>query len=107
MSKTDPREPESLPEPPPQRPGQTTPAKDAVRAHKEPYERDESSASQQRQPDEQMELARRDLNEGRADTSRAEATDATYARNLRSEPQGVPGAPSPPGDKSPKRDKSR
>jgi hypothetical protein len=101
MSKTDPREPESLPEPPPQRAGQTTPAKDALRAHKQPHERDESSASQQRQPDEQMELARKDVAEGRADTSRAEATDATYARNLRSEPQGAPGTPSAKGDKTP------
>ena len=53
---------------------------------KQPHERDESSESQQRAPDPVMHQAQADLERGLADTSKAEATEETYARNLRSEP---------------------
>jgi hypothetical protein len=92
MPKADPRD--TLPAPPQHRDGQTTPAKDARPSPKQPHERDESSASQQRAPDERMRQAHADVAEGRSDTSRAEATDDAYARNLRSEPQRAPGTPS-------------
>ena len=94
MAKTEPRAPKSQAEPAPHRDGQTTPAQDAAPAPKQPHERDESSESQQRPPDERMRQAHDDLADGRADTSRGEASDATYARNLRSQPQRAPGTPS-------------
>ena len=74
---------------PPHREGQTTPQKAQRRAHQQPHERDESSASQQREPSELIEQARSDVERGLVDTSRAEATDATYGRELRSEPQAA------------------
>ncbi len=71
---------------PAHRDGQTTPEKDAGRAPKQPHERDESSESQQREPDPVMHQARSDVERGLADTSKGEATEETYARNLRAEP---------------------
>jgi NAD(P)-dependent dehydrogenase (short-subunit alcohol dehydrogenase family) len=59
------------------------------RAHQQPHERDESSASQQREPSELMEQARSDVERGLVDTSRAETTDETYRRELRPEPQSA------------------
>jgi len=72
---------------PPHREGQTTPQKAERRSDKAPHERDESSASQQRAPSELMQQAHDDVERGVVDTSRAEATDATYRRELRPEPQ--------------------
>lgn len=83
--------PRGPPAPPEHRSGQTTPIKDGVPAPKEPYERDESSASQQSGPRDVIRQAHDDVERGLADTSRAEATDQTYARNLRSEPQDAAG----------------
>jgi len=82
----DPDEPQRVP---PHREGQTTPQKAERRAHQQPHERDESSASQQGAPSELMEQARKDVESGLVDTSRAEATDATYGRELRPEPQAA------------------
>ena len=93
--------PQGPPAPPEHRPGQTTPIKDGVPAHKEPYERDESSASQQSGPRDVIRQAHDDVERGLADTSRAEATDQTYARNLRSEPQDAAGVePKPRSDQT-------
>ena len=83
------RDPESPERAPPHRDGQTTPQKDERRADKQPHERDESSASQQGAPSDLMRKAHDDAERGLADTSRAEATDATYGRELRSEPQAA------------------
>jgi hypothetical protein len=91
----DPREPKSLPEAPPRRSGETTPVKDAVPTHKQPHERDESVDSQQAAPSDRMKQAHDDVEQGLVDTSRAEATDRTYERNLRSEPQAADGAARP------------
>ena len=77
------RDPESPQRVPPHREGQTTPQKAERRADKAPHERDESSASQQREPSELMQQAHDDVERGVVDTSRAEATDATYGRELR------------------------
>ena len=99
MTKTPPGQPNSPPDAPEHRDGQTTPAKDAARSPKQPHERDESSESQQRPPDERMQQAHDDVAGGRTDTSRGEATDRTYARNLRSEPQGAPAARTAPAAK--------
>ena len=82
----DPDEPQRVP---PHREGQTTPQKAERRAHQQPHERDESSASQQGAPSELMEQARKDVESGLVDTSRAEATDATYGRELRPQPQAA------------------
>jgi len=82
----DPDEPQRVP---PHREGQTTPQKAERRADQQPHERDESSASQQGAPSELMEQARKDVESGLVDTSRAEATDATYGRELRPEPQAA------------------
>ena len=93
---------------PPRRPGQTVRTRDpqrpkpppgepdAERMPKEPHERDESSASQQSAPREVIRQAHDDVEQGRRDTSRGEATDATYAREFRDEdgPAGTPAAPS-------------
>ena len=81
------RDPESPQRVPPHREGQTTPQKAERRSDKAPHERDESSASQQRAPSELMQQAHDDVERGVVDTSRAEATDATYRRELRPEPQ--------------------
>ena len=83
------RDPESPERAPPHRDGQTTPQKNERRADKQPHERDESSASQQGAPSDLMRKAHDDAERGLADTSRAEATDATYGRELRSEPQAA------------------
>ena len=83
----DPDEPQRVP---PHREGQTTPQKAERRADPQPHERDESSASQrQDQPSELMKQAKDDIERGLVDTSRAEATDATYRRELRPEPQAA------------------
>ena len=84
------RDPESPERAPPHRDGQTTPQKNERRADKQPHERDESSASQQGAPSDLMQKAHDDAERGVADTSRAEATDETYRRELRSEPQAAP-----------------
>ena len=78
----DPRDPPNAPlDAPPRRAGQTTPVKDAVPSSpQQPHERDESSSSQQREPDERMQKAHDDVEHGLEDTSRAEATDAAYAK---------------------------
>ena len=82
------RDPDGPQRVPPHREGQTTPQKAERRADQAPHERDESSASQQQdEPSELMKQARDDVERGLVDTSRAEATDATYRRELRSEPQ--------------------
>ena len=73
---------------PPHRDGQTTPVKDSVRAPQQPHERDESSSSQQGAPSDVMQKAHDDVTEGRADTSRAEATDRTYGDHLRDRGEG-------------------
>ena len=86
------RDPESPERAPPHRDGQTTPQRNERRADKQPHERDESSASQQRAPSELMEQARSDVERGLVDTSRAEATDATYGRELRPQPQAADAA---------------
>ena len=82
MATTSPSEPSEpsngLAGTPPHRDGQTTPVKDSVRAPQQPHERDESSSSQQGAPSDVMQKAHDDVTEGRADTSRAEATDRTY-----------------------------
>jgi hypothetical protein len=97
-----PPEPPGPPGPPEHRDGQTTPVKDAVRAHSQPHERDESSASQQRPPDELMQQAHDDVERGVVDTSRGDATEETYRRHLRSGPQeAAPVAPKPPGKQKP------
>jgi hypothetical protein len=82
----DPDEPQRVP---PHREGQTTPQKAERRADQQPHERDESSASQQGAPSELMKQAGDDVERGLVDTSRAEATDATYRRELRPEPQAA------------------
>ena len=84
------RDPESPERAPPYRDGQTTPQKNERRADKQPHERDESSASQQGAPSDLMQKAHDDAERGLTDTSRAEATDATYGRELRSQPQAAP-----------------
>jgi len=83
------RDPESPQRVAPHREGQTTPQKAERRVDKAPHERDESSASQQGAPSELMKKAAEDVERGVVDTSRAEATDATYRRELRPEPQGL------------------
>jgi len=92
------RDPESPERAPPHRDGQTTPQKNERRADKQPHERDESSASQQGAPSDLMQKAHDDAEGPVGDTSRAEATDATYGRELRSEPQG--GGQQPTSDRS-------
>ena len=89
-----PKAAQDLPDPAEHRDGETTPAKDAKRAPKQPHERDESASSQEQPaPNDVMQQAHDDVERGLVDTSRAEATDRTYGRNLRSEPQeSVPGA---------------
>jgi hypothetical protein len=81
------RDPESPARVPPHRADQTTPQKDERRVEQTPHERDESSASQQGAPNELMKKARDDVERGLVDTSKGEATDATYRRELRPEPQ--------------------
>src|SRR4051794_39931485 len=83
----DAHDPNALPDPPPHRSGQTTPDREDVTVRKEPHERDESSSSQASEPRGVMRQAAKDVERGLTDTSRAEATDQTYERNLRSEPQ--------------------
>ena len=79
---------------PPRRPGQTEGTRgpqrpkppgvpDAERMPKQPHERDESAASQQSAPRELMRQAAEDVEQGRRDTSRGEATEATYEREFR------------------------
>ena len=80
---------------PPRRPGQTERTRDpqrpkpppgvpdAERMPKQPHERDESAASQQSAPRELMRQAAEDVEQGRRDTSRGEAADATYEREFR------------------------
>ena len=89
------RDPESPERAPPHRDGQTTPQKDERRVDKAPHERDESSASQQGAPTDVMQQAHDDVERGLVDTSRGEASDATYRRELRPEPQKAPAAPTP------------
>jgi hypothetical protein len=84
----DPRDPPNAPPDAPQRrSGQTTSVKDAAPSSaqqpEQPHERDESSASQEGAPTEVMKKAHDDVERGLSDTSRAEATDRTYADNLR------------------------
>ena len=81
------RDPDGPQRVPPHREGQTTPQKAERRVDQAPHERDESSASQQGAPNELMKQAKDDVERGLVDTSRAEATDATYRRELRPEPQ--------------------
>jgi hypothetical protein len=92
------RDPESPERAPPHRDGQTTPQKNERRADQQPHERDESSASQQGAPSDLMQKAHDDVERGVTDTSRAEATDATYRRELRSEPQAAPQQPTGDAD---------
>ena len=91
--KTASRDPMKSDSVPPHRDGQTTPQSEAKRVGKAPHERDESSASQQGAPSDLMQKAHDDVERGLVDTSRAEATDATYRRELRSQPQAAPQQP--------------
>ena len=68
---------------PPRSAGATTSVKDGQRAPRQPHERDESSDSQQGEPTAVMQQAHDDLERGLSDTSRGEATDVAYERNLR------------------------
>ena len=92
------RDPQAPAPAPPHRDGQTTPQKDERRVDRAPHERDESSASQQGAPTDVMQQAHDDVERGLVDTSRGEATDATYRRELRPEPPKAPaaGTPKPP-----------
>ena len=94
------RDPDGPQRVPPHREGQTTPQQAQRRADQAPHERDESSSSQrQGEPSELMKQARDDVERGLVDTSRAEATDATYRRELRPEPQSGSATPDPlPGE---------
>lgn len=49
-------------------------------APKLPHERDESSSHQGTEPRERIEQGRKDIEEGRVDTSKHEAMDAPYER---------------------------
>jgi len=89
----DARDPTQLPEPPPHGPGQTTTVRHDDTVHKQPHERDESVDSQHSEPRNIIKQAHDDVERGLADTTRGEATDQTYERNLRSEPQGAKPAP--------------
>jgi hypothetical protein len=96
MPSTPPKTGSSPPTPSGRRTGQTTPAKDAAVVPQQPNDRDESSASQQGAPSDVMRQAQRDVERGLVDTSRAEATDATYAHNLRDGgPASAPGETTP------------
>lgn len=53
-----------------------------------PHERDESADTQGGPRRDVIEHARRDMEQGRQDTSRAQETDAVYNRTLRSGSQG-------------------
>jgi hypothetical protein len=81
----------------PQRPKPPPGDPDAGRMPKEPHERDESSASQQSGTREVIRQAHDDVEQGRRDTSRGEASDATYAREFRDgdAPAGTPATPTP------------
>ncbi len=82
---------------PAHRPGQTKRTTKDDTAPKMPHERDESASSQQQiDPSDLMRTAKADVDRGLVDTSRAEATDETYGKNLRSEPQGAPDKPAAP-----------
>jgi hypothetical protein len=61
------------------------------RAPRMPHERDESSDEQGSPPRDIMKKAHDDAVSGKADTSRAEATEKTYRENLRG-PKGKPPA---------------
>jgi hypothetical protein len=92
---------ESIGKEPANRAGQTVTTENEATAPKQPHERDESSSSQQSSgqqsdPNDLMRKAKADMDHGLADTSRAEATDQTYEKNLRSEPQGGAGKPPRP-----------
>ena len=69
----------------PQRPKPPADEPDEGRMPKEPHERDESAASQQSAPRPVMRQAAEDVEQGRRDTSRGEASDATYEREFRDE----------------------
>ncbi|MEO7336861.1 MAG: hypothetical protein ABIV63_09795 [Caldimonas sp.] len=84
---------------PTHRQGQTTPQAEDGRVHKGPHERDESSESQQGEPSELMRQAHDDIERGVTDTSRAEASDTTYAKELRDPELHAPDAPSKDGRK--------
>ena len=84
----------------PQRPMPPSADADAGRMPKEPHERDESSASQQSAPREVIRQAHDDVEQGRRDTSRGEASDATYAREFR-DGDAAAGTPAEPASKRP------
>jgi hypothetical protein len=81
----------------PQRPLPPSGNADAKRMPKAPHERDESSASQQSAPRDVIRQAHDDVEQGRRDTSRGEATDETYAREFRDgdTPAGATGEAAP------------
>ena len=83
---------------PPHHGGRTTTMRDERGAHPLPHERDESTAADATGtspatpsggPSDLGRRARRDVESGVADTSRAETADETYAREFRADP-GTP-----------------
>ncbi|MDQ6684018.1 MAG: hypothetical protein M3Z16_02720, partial [Pseudomonadota bacterium] len=63
--------------------GTTAAAVEGQRAPRLPHERDESSDSGTGTPSEAMRIAHDDAESDKKPTDKSEATDATYARNLR------------------------
>ena len=61
-------------------PGKTNSAVQGEEAPRQPHERDESSDSGTSEPRDVIRQAKADLDEGKRQTDRGEATDATYQK---------------------------
>ncbi len=84
---------------PPHDSGDTATIRNEQPSHRLPHERDEATSTQEGGASAIGRRAHRDANEGVADTSRAETTDDTYAREFRAGPETPPQRRAPPGSR--------
>jgi len=77
-------------EAPPHNSGDTAAIRNEHPSYRLPHQRDESTSTQAGHPGPTQQQAHADATNGLADTSRAETTDETYAREFRSDPASTP-----------------
>ena len=80
--------------------GDTATIRNEHPSYRLPHQRDESTSTQAGQPGPTQQQAHTDAEKGLPDTSRAETTDETYAREFRSDPAATPAKRrAPPGER--------
>jgi hypothetical protein len=80
--------------------GDTAAIRNEHPSYRLPHQRDESTSTQAGRPGPTQQQAHADAENGLEDTSRAETTDETYAREFRADPASTPAKRrAPPGER--------